>query len=121
MVIQNDYPGWLVVFFHKMDTKDCVVVCSTVVYILAMDHFMLTFGAITANHLLVGVWLLVNITVFVLTLFTGLMSGWALLRLVVMGYCIIVVRSYYENLIAPPTEDEATIDYIRVEYSEEEA
>ncbi|KAH8289786.1 hypothetical protein KR054_010959 [Drosophila jambulina] len=81
MVIQDKYADWLIEFFREMSTRTCVSTCAVLFYVLAFIHFLLAYGAYTHNHLIVGTWLLVNYTVFLFTLVTGLLSGLAILRI----------------------------------------
>lgn len=96
MVIRDDYS--LVEFFRKMKDRYCEAGYSVVFYLLAMDHFLLTYGVYNANHLIVGTWLLLNLVVFLYSLLAGLVNAWTILRFIVVGMSIILAKSCHDEV-----------------------
>ncbi|XP_016985848.1 uncharacterized protein LOC108049236 isoform X1 [Drosophila rhopaloa] len=98
MVISNKFPDYVVEFFRTMNTRTCVAGFSALIWVLMIDHLLLIYGVIYRNLLLIGTWLLINYIVFLFTLVTVLLDGWAIVRIIGIGYCLIVVKSYYTEL-----------------------
>ncbi|XP_020811764.1 uncharacterized protein LOC110186817 isoform X2 [Drosophila serrata] len=105
MVIDAKYDKDLIWFFRKMSIKTCVAVGSLIFYIMGCFNVMLAYGAYNGNHRMVGIWLLVHFSVFMLTIYSALVHTYFLLHVVAMGYSMFVVRSFYETL-APASGNE---------------
>ncbi|XP_017125236.1 uncharacterized protein LOC108144683 [Drosophila elegans] len=108
MIISHKYPDEVVEFFRTMDTRTCVAGVTAVIWVLMIDHFLLIYGAINNNLLLIGTWLLINYFIFLFTLVTVLLDDWAIGRIIGIGYSLIVVRSYYTelNVVSPVISQE---------------
>ncbi|XP_016985849.1 uncharacterized protein LOC108049236 isoform X2 [Drosophila rhopaloa] len=81
MVISNKFPDYVVEFFRTMNTRTCVAGFSALIWVLMIDHLLLIYGVIYRNLLLIGTWLLINYIVFLFTLVTVLLDGWAIVRI----------------------------------------
>ncbi|EDV56434.1 uncharacterized protein LOC6546992 [Drosophila erecta] len=106
MVISNKYPDYVVEFFRTMDTRVCVAGFATVFWLMMLNHFLLIYAVFYQKLLLIGTWLLINYMVFLFTLVTVLLDGLLILRIITLGYCLIVVKAYYSELTV--VEDEAS-------------
>ncbi|EDW90887.1 uncharacterized protein LOC6530238 [Drosophila yakuba] len=98
MVISNKYPNYVVEFFRTMDTQICVAGFATLFWLMMLDHFLLIYAVFYNKLLIIGTWLLINYMVFLFTLVTVLLDGLLILRIIALGYCLIVVKSYYSEL-----------------------
>ncbi|KMY93037.1 uncharacterized protein LOC6734038 [Drosophila simulans] len=98
MVIRNKYPDYVVEFFRTMDTRICVSGFATVFWLMMTDHFLLIYAVFYHKLLIIGTWLLINYMVFLFTLVTVLLDSLLILRIIALGYCLIVVKSYYSEL-----------------------
>ncbi|XP_016994420.1 uncharacterized protein [Drosophila takahashii] len=98
MLIKNEFPKFVVEFFRTMDTRICVAGFATVLWLLMINNFLLVYAVLYKKLLLIGTWLLINYMVFLFTLVTVLLDSWAFIRIGCLGYCLIVVKSYYTEL-----------------------
>ncbi|KAH8258215.1 hypothetical protein KR038_007855 [Drosophila bunnanda] len=117
MVLEGNYDEDLVWFFRKMSIKTCVSISAVIFYLLAIINILLAYGAFTDNHQMVGTWMLVHFTVFMLTLYSALVNtyllfhaGELMLQLMLQlsiqlsnfaaltGYAMFVVKSFYSTL-----------------------
>ncbi|XP_043641836.1 uncharacterized protein LOC122612349 [Drosophila teissieri] len=98
MVISNKYPDYVVEFFRTMDTQICVAGFAALFWLMMINHFLLIYAVFYNKLLIIGTWLLINYMVFLFTLVTVLLDGLLILRIIALGYCLIVVKSYYGQL-----------------------
>ncbi|XP_050743433.1 uncharacterized protein LOC108030223 isoform X2 [Drosophila biarmipes] len=102
-----------------MDTRVCVAGFSTVLWSLMSINILLIYAAIYEKILIVGTWLLVNYLVFLCTLVTVLLDPLASLRIFYLGYCLIVVKSFYTELTG--VEEPETVSSRGASESEDES
>ncbi|KAH8338419.1 hypothetical protein KR059_003323 [Drosophila kikkawai] len=98
MVFEGKYHEYLIWFFRKMPINSCVAVGSIVLYFMGFINLLLAYGAHSNNDILVGIWLLVHFMLFMLTLYTALISFYLFLNIAAIGYSMYVVKSFYEAL-----------------------
>nr|XP_016929903.1 uncharacterized protein LOC108009778 [Drosophila suzukii] len=119
MIVTNEYPNYAVEFFRTMDTQICVAGFSTVAWLLMTNNILLIYATIYNKLLFVGTWLLINYLVFLCTLVTVLLDPFASLRIAYLGYCLIVVKSYYSELTV--VEDSESVSSRGASESEDES
>ncbi|XP_034654178.1 uncharacterized protein LOC117892196 isoform X1 [Drosophila subobscura] len=103
MVAMNEFPDNIVEFFRTMHTGTCVACFAGTFYLMAFNDLMLIYGAIREKPAYIGIWLLVNFVVLICTMVTALVSGIAIIRIVILSYCMFVVNSFHVELT---TEDD---------------
>ncbi|XP_064536583.1 uncharacterized protein LOC135427085 [Drosophila montana] len=97
-VTRKELPVWLIMFFDKMNARQCVFCFAVVFYLMSFSDLLLISGAMSKNPACMGPWLIVNFIVLICTIATALLSALAIIRIVIIVYAMLVVNSYYDEL-----------------------
>ncbi|XP_030375165.1 uncharacterized protein LOC115624574 [Scaptodrosophila lebanonensis] len=99
MAIRNEYPMSIHEFFDKLDVRLWVSMFSATLFLMSCGDLLLVYGAVKQRPGYMGPWLLVNFFVGIGTIVTALLSSIAILRIIILYYCMFVVSSYYDELM----------------------